>query len=99
MPGMKPSLADKLARADDRLVELDALLAQPEIAGDMDSFRKLSRERAELDPVVTLYRQYRQLEADQKTAQELLADPDVRALLEAPRRQAERLRAKLGAVG
>ena len=83
MPGMKPSLADKLARADDRLVELDALLAQPEIAGDMDSFRKLSRERAELDPVVTLYRQYRQLEADQKTAQELLADPDMRELAEA----------------
>ena len=76
MPGMKPSLADKLARADDRLVELDALLAQPEIAGDMESFRKLSSERAELDPVVALYRQYRQLEADQKTAQELLADPD-----------------------
>ena len=80
---MKPSLADKLARADDRLVELDALLAQPEIAGDMDSFRKLSRERAELDPVVALYRQYRQLEADQKTAQELLADPDMRELAEA----------------
>jgi len=83
MSGMKPSLADKLARADDRLVELDALLAQPEITGDMDSFRKLSRERAELDPVVTLYRQYRQLEADQKTAQELLADPDMRELAEA----------------
>ncbi|HQS98750.1 MAG: peptide chain release factor 1 [Hydrogenophilales bacterium 16-64-46] len=80
---MKPSLADKLARADDRLVELDALLAQPEIAGDMDSFRKLSRERAELDPVVALYRLYKQVETDQKTAQELLADPDMRELAEA----------------
>src|SRR5512143_703072 len=65
---MKASLADKLARADERLVELDALLAQPEIAGDMDSFRKLSRERADLDPVVTLYRHYKQVETDQKTA-------------------------------
>ncbi|MCA1977895.1 MAG: peptide chain release factor 1 [Thiobacillus sp.] len=80
---MKASLADKLARADERLVELDALLAQPEIAGDMDSFRKLSRERAELDPVVALYRQYRQVEADQKTAQEMLADPALRELAEA----------------
>jgi peptide chain release factor 1 len=80
---MKASLADKLARADERLAELDALLAQPEIAGDMDSFRKLSRERAELDPVVTLYRQYRQVESDQKAAHEMLADPDMRELAEA----------------
>ncbi|WP_324779500.1 peptide chain release factor 1 [Thiobacillus sedimenti] len=80
---MKASLAGKLARADERLEELDALLAQPEIAGDMDSYRKLSRERADLDPVVTLYRQYKQVEADQKTARDLLADPDMRELAEA----------------
>ncbi|MFN3715714.1 MAG: PCRF domain-containing protein, partial [Thiobacillus sp.] len=92
---MKPSLADKLARADGRLIELDALLAQPEIAGDMDSFRKLSRERAELDPVVALYRQYRQLEADQKTAQELLADPDMRELAEAELADGETRMARL----
>ena len=80
---MKASLADKLARADERLSELDALLAQPEIAVDMDSFRKLSRERAEIDPVVALYRQYRQAESDRKAAHELLADPDLRELAEA----------------
>jgi peptide chain release factor 1 len=79
---MKASLADKLARADERLEELDALLAQPEIAGDMESFRKFSRERADLDPVVTLYRRYKQVEADQKTAGEMLADPDLRSLAE-----------------
>jgi len=80
---MKPSLADKLARADERLEELDALLSQPEIAGDMESYRKLTREHADLTPVVALYRQYRQVEADQKTASEMLADPDMRELAEA----------------
>jgi peptide chain release factor 1 len=80
---MKASLADKLARADERLIELDALLSQPEIAGDMESYRKLTREHADLSPVVTLYRQYRQVEADQKTANEMLADPDLRELAEA----------------
>jgi peptide chain release factor 1 len=73
---MKASLTDKLARADERLVELDALLSQPEIAGDMESYRRLT-------PVVSLYRQYRQVEADQKTANEMLADPDMRDLAEA----------------
>jgi peptide chain release factor 1 len=80
---MKASLADKLARADERLEELDALLSQPEIAGDMDKYRKLTREHADLNPVVALYRQYRQVEADQKTASEMLADPDMRELAEA----------------
>ena len=79
---MKASLADKLARADERLEELDALLSQPEIAGDMERYRKLTREHADLTPVVMLYRQYRQVEADQKTASEMLADPDMRELAE-----------------
>ncbi|MFZ0107825.1 MAG: PCRF domain-containing protein, partial [Thiobacillus sp.] len=80
---MKASLADKLARADERLEELDALLSQPEIAGDMESYRKLTREHADLTPVVALYRKYRQVEADQRAAEEMLADPDMRELAEA----------------
>ncbi|KVW96758.1 peptide chain release factor 1 [Thiobacillus denitrificans] len=80
---MKQSLADKLARADERLEELDALLSQPEIAGDMDRYRKLTREHADLTPVVALYRQYRQVEANQKSARGMLADPDMHELAEA----------------
>jgi peptide chain release factor 1 len=80
---MKASLQDKLARADERLEELDALLSQPEIAGDMDRYRKLTREHADLSPVVALYRTYRQVEADQKGASEMLSDPDMRELAEA----------------
>ncbi|MFP5408436.1 MAG: peptide chain release factor 1 [Gammaproteobacteria bacterium] len=80
---MKPSLADKLARADERLEELDALLSQPEIAGDMDRYRKLTREHADLTPVVALYRTYKQLEADQRSARGMLEDPDMRELAEA----------------
>jgi len=94
---MKPSLADKLARADERLEELDALLSQPEIAGDMESYRKLTREHADLTPVVSLYRQYRQVEADQKAASEMLADPDLRELAEAELADSEAKIARLEA--
>ena len=80
---MKASLADKLARADERLEELDALLSQPDIAGDMDRYRKLTREHADLTPVVALYRQYRKVTADQQSARDMLADPDMRELAEA----------------
>ena len=80
---MKATLADKLARADERLEELDALLSQPDIAGDMEAYRKLTREHAELTPVVVLYRQYKQVKADQRSASEMLVDPDMRELAEA----------------
>ena len=77
---MKASLADKLARADERLLELDALLSQPEATASMDAYRKLTREHADITPVVMLYRQYCQLLADQKNVREMLTDPDMREL-------------------
>jgi peptide chain release factor 1 len=80
---MKASLADKLARADERLTELDALLSQPDATASMDAYRKLTREHADITPVVMLYRRYRQIQADQQSAQAMLADPEMRELAEA----------------
>ncbi len=79
---MKATLADKLARADERLLELDALLSQPEAASDMEAYRKLTREHADLTPVVALYRQYCQVQTDQRCAQDMLSDQDMRELAE-----------------
>jgi len=70
---------EQLAR---RLVEIDAMLAEPEIAGDMDKFRKLSRERAELDPVVAAFASYTGTEGDIQAAQEMMDDPELKAMAE-----------------
>ncbi len=80
---MKPSITQKLANLADRLEEVGQLLASEEATRDMDSFRKLSREHAELTPVVELYRRFQQTEADLATAREMLADPDMKELAEA----------------
>lgn len=80
---MKSSLADKLARADERLMELDALLSQPDATSSMDNYRKLTREYADITPVVMLYRQYCAVLAERKSLQGMLADPDMRPLAEA----------------
>jgi peptide chain release factor 1 len=80
---MKASLADKLARADERLLELDALLSQPDATSSMDAYRKLTREHADITPVVMLYRQYCRVLAEQKSVLDMLADPDMRELAEA----------------
>jgi peptide chain release factor 1 len=72
----------RLEQLTRRLTEVDALLASPEIASDMDGFRKLSRERSELEPVVVGFRSYTDTEADIETAQEMLSDPDMKDMAE-----------------
>jgi peptide chain release factor 1 len=79
---MKDSMRNRLEQLAHRLIEVDALLAEPEIASDMDRFRKISRERAELEPVVTAFNTYQATEADVQAAQEMLSDPDMRDMAE-----------------
>jgi len=76
---MKPSLLAKLDQLTERLAELDLLLTQEDVTSDMDNYRKLTREHAELGPLVALYRNYRQAEADVRDAQDMLADPEMKA--------------------
>src|SRR5690554_408983 len=77
---MKPSMRDRLEQLAHRLIEIDALLSEPEIASDIDRFRKLSRERSELEPVVLAFREYTQTETAMSDAQELMVDPEMREL-------------------
>ena len=49
---MKTSIRARLEQLSRRLEDVDAMLSEPDAAADMDQYRKLSRERAELEPVV-----------------------------------------------
>ncbi|AZV92389.1 peptide chain release factor 1 [Kerstersia gyiorum] len=77
---MKASMRARLEQLSRRLTEIDALLAQPDIASDRDQFRKLSQERAELEPVTTAFNAYVEAEQGRLSAQELLSDPEMKAL-------------------
>ena len=75
---MKPSLQDKLRQLGDRLQTLDRRLSEPGVHNDLDEFRRISRERAEIEPVVSLYASYCQRIADLDAAEAMLADPDMK---------------------
>ncbi|MGC2165451.1 MAG: peptide chain release factor 1 [Gallionella sp.] len=75
---MNPSITTKLGQLSERLHEVNQLLSTEEATRNMDTFRKLNRERAELDPVVTSYQGYLSCQADIVAAQEMLADADMR---------------------
>ena len=75
---MKPSVLDKLQSLSERLEEVTALLSTPEATTDINRFRQLNQEHAELTPVVEAYRQYRQAESDLADAEDMLADPEMK---------------------
>src|SRR5437660_6449830 len=86
---MKHSLITRLHRLDARLEELNGLLAAPEVTRDLDRYRALTREYAEIAPVVALHRDWQQAERDLASARELLADAEMKTLAEDEARTAK----------
>ena len=73
---MKASIVDKLEHTRDRFEEISGLLADPDVIGDQNRFRDLSREYSRLEPVVSLFRRYLALQDDIAAAEEMAADRD-----------------------
>jgi len=73
---------EKLEAAEQRYQELERRLAEPDIFTDQDRYRRISREHADLEKVVSVYREYRKASEDLKGSRELLrdADPDIKAM-------------------
>lgn len=86
---MKQSIRDKLENLSNRLEEVDRFLSSEEATKDMNRFRQISREHAELGSIVALYRTWQQTESDRRSAQEMMSDPQMRELAEDEIRQAE----------
>ncbi|MGK0673685.1 MAG: peptide chain release factor 1 [Halothiobacillaceae bacterium] len=81
---MSPSIDERLERLASRFDELTALLADPEVIGDNQRFRDLSREYAQLESLVRTLRDYRNVVAGLAAAQEMAAgdDGELRAMAE-----------------
>jgi len=79
---MKPSIHTKLESISDRLEEISALLSDPDVMNDQNQFRELSKEYAQIDPVVQCFKHYTQNQEDLSEAEALLKDndPDMREM-------------------
>jgi len=69
-------LLDKLAAVETRYLELEALLADPQVAQDYNRVAEIAKERATIEDVVQAYREYKKLEADLESAQALRDEGD-----------------------
>ena len=94
---MNKSIAAKLTQLSVRLEELNRLLSSESITANLDNYRKLTRERAEIAPVVELYNAYLQSERDIHTAQEMSSDVEMREFADAEIRDAREKLVRFGA--
>ncbi len=74
---MKPFLRQQLERYPIRLQELDFFLQQPEVVQDMQRYRALTREHAEVSEVAGLYEQFLRREKDLGQARQMLEDAEM----------------------
>ncbi|MDR0588209.1 MAG: peptide chain release factor 1 [Burkholderiales bacterium] len=87
---MKSSLRQKLEHLRTRMEVIDQNLARPDSADDLNRFREWSKERAELEPVVHLYKDYIKAESDLSAAREMASDPSLKAFMEEEADHAEK---------
>lgn len=82
---------DKLAGVENRFLELEQMLGDPNVLKDRGAFQKLSREHAELSRIVSVFRDYKQIVKDLEGSRELLkgSDPELRDLAQEEVRELE----------
>jgi peptide chain release factor 1 len=76
---VKATLRAKLDSLVARLETLNRLLAAEEATRNLEQFRNLSREHAELSGIAALYEQYRKAEGDAEAARELALDEELKS--------------------
>ena len=73
---LSASMMNKLASLSDRFEEVGHLLSDPEVMADRDQFTALSREFAELEPVIKCFNLNEKLRGEIADAESLLEDED-----------------------
>ncbi|MCK7542904.1 peptide chain release factor 1 [Marinobacter bryozoorum] len=81
---MKASIQARLEQLVDRFEEVSALLGDPGVIADQKQFRELSKEFAEIEPIVQCFQAWRRTLDDLATAEELAreGDADMREMAE-----------------
>src|ERR1700759_1080041 len=86
-----PSFREKMATLERRHEELGALLGTAEVINKRAEFLKLSREHAELDPLVHAWQGYRKLITDLAAARQMADAESDAELRELARDEAKQL--------
>ena len=73
-------MLEKLRQLAQKYAEIEYSLSQPEVWADAEKAAALSREKAELAPIIEAYERYEAYRLELESAEELLSDPEMREL-------------------
>ena len=79
---MKESIRDRLRQVAGRYEEVGLLMSDQSVFSDQNRFRDLSREYAQLEPVVQSWKQWQETQSSIEEARQMLqeSDPDLREM-------------------
>ncbi|WP_373019536.1 peptide chain release factor 1 [Thiomicrorhabdus sp.] len=79
---MKDSIRIKLQNLVERLDEVNALISDPDVISDQNKFRGLTKEHAQLTPVVDAFNAFESTEGDLQEAKDMIksGDPDLKEM-------------------
>jgi peptide chain release factor 1 len=77
---MKPFMLAALQQQQQRLTELDAQLSAPDVVQDLQRYRALSQEHAELSDLMAVFTRYQAAQADAAQAQDWLSDLELKEM-------------------
>src|SRR5262249_39850486 len=69
-------MLDKLAEVEKRYEELERLMSDPQLLNQQREYSKLAKERAELEEIVTCFREWRKVEQEIQENRQLLEESD-----------------------
>jgi peptide chain release factor 1 len=90
--GKLPSMIEKLEEIQKRFEQIELRLQDPAVVTNQDEVRTLGKARAQLEPIVTVTRQYRKALDEMKDTEGLLDDPEMKDEAQA---EIERLKAEI----
>ncbi len=75
-------MIDKLIGVEERFNRLEGLLSDPKVVKDRTAYQKYAREHSDISEIVSVFRQYRQIDQELDDSLELLkdSDPEIKGL-------------------
>ena len=89
------NLMERLEALEARYDELQVRLSQPEALADMDTWRRLMKEHADMEELMTAFAEYKTVVSNIEEAKEMLEDADLRDMAKEELAEAEPRRDEL----
>ena len=90
-------MLDKLQAIEDRYLDLEAKISDPDVIADQSNWQKATKAHAKLEPVVTAYHEYRDMCAVRDEAEEILRANEDEELVEMAKEELKELKPQIEA--